>query len=88
LRAVALTRGPHGSLLLADGQCSEYPGIAVDVKDTVGAGDAFTAAMITGLLRNDPLDRINQNANEIAAYVCTQHGATPVLPEIRSAVHK
>lgn len=88
LRVVALTRGSHGSLLFANGNQSDHPGIAINVKDTVGAGDAFTAALITGLLAGDPLDQINQNANEVAAYVCTQHGATPVLSEIGSVLQK
>ena len=59
----------------------EVPGLSVVVKDTVGAGDAFTAALVLGRLRNDPLDRINRRACEVAAYVCSQAGATPPLPE-------
>ena len=80
LRAVALTRGAHGSLLLASGAWSEHPGLAVKVADSVGAGDAFTAAMTLGLLAGRPLDDINRHANEVAAYVCSQPGATPALP--------
>jgi fructokinase len=54
------------------------------VKDTVGAGDAFTAALVLGLLRNDPLDLTNRRACAVAAYVCSCAGATPPLPnEIR-----
>jgi fructokinase len=78
LRAVALTRGANGSLLLADGAWSEHPGLRVKVVDAVGAGDAFTAAWTLGLLAGQPLDEINQRANELAAFVCTQPGATPV----------
>lgn len=80
LRAVALTRGAHGSLLLAGGAWSEHAGLTVKVVDSVGAGDAFTAAMALGLLAGRPLDEINRHANEVAAYVCSQPGATPVLP--------
>ncbi|MCX6898843.1 MAG: carbohydrate kinase [Verrucomicrobia bacterium] len=79
LRAVALTRGAHGSLLLAGGAWSEHPGLTVKVADSVGAGDAFTAAMALGLLADHPLDGINRHANEVAAYVCSQPGATPPL---------
>jgi fructokinase len=50
------------------------------LADTVGAGDAFTAALAIGLLNGLPLARINDNANRLAAYVCTQPGATPTLP--------
>jgi fructokinase len=77
LRAVALTRGAKGSLLLADGAWSEHPGIKVKVVDAVGAGDAFTAAWTLGLLAGEPLDKINEHANKLAAFVCTQPGATP-----------
>jgi fructokinase len=53
---------------------------ATNVINTVGAGDAFTASMIMGYLAGKPLDEINQTANTLAAYVCTQHGAVPSLP--------
>lgn len=81
LRLVALTRGGHGSLLCADGATSEHPGLPTTVCDTVGAGDAFTAALTLGLLRRWPLDEINERANEIAAFVCSQPGAMPALPD-------
>ena len=78
LRAVVLTRGVAGSLMLVDGQWSKHAGLKAKVADTVGAGDAFTAAMTLGLLAGQPLDAISQRANEVAAFVCTQPGATPV----------
>jgi len=81
LRATALTRGGKGSLLWHDGLFSEHPGLPVQVRDTVGAGDAFTAALAIGLLSDWPLDAINDRANRVAAYVCSQPGATPSLPE-------
>jgi len=80
LDAVALTRGVGGSLLMSNGVWSEHPGLPAEVADTVGAGDAFTAAMTLGLLAGWPLNRINRHANEIASYVCSQSGATPTLP--------
>jgi fructokinase len=80
-RLVCLTRGAHGSLLYAEGQWSEDPGQPVVVKDTVGAGDAFTAALAVGVLAGKPLDAINRHANQVARYVCSCEGATPPLPE-------
>jgi fructokinase len=80
LRAVALTRGEHGSLLYAAGQWSAHPGIPTQVVDAVGAGDSFTAAMALGLLGGWELDLINQRANEVASYVASCAGATPPLP--------
>ncbi len=80
LRAVALTRGGTGSVLWSDGIRSEHPGIATTVRDTIGAGDSFTATLTLGLLAGHPLDRINDHANRVAAYVCSQSGATPPLP--------
>lgn len=84
LRLVALTRGANGSLLYqADGEERRWSDSAsrpVNVIDTVGAGDAFTAALVLGLLRRLDLDEINNIANEVARYVCSQSGATPKLP--------
>ena len=80
LRLVAFTRGGSGSLLHSDGNWSDQPGIATNVVDTVGAGDSFTAAMMLGLLAGWSLDHINEQANRVAAYVCSQTGATPAIP--------
>jgi fructokinase len=50
------------------------------VRDTVGAGDAFTATLLVGLLERRPLVEISARANAVAAYVCSQPGATPPIP--------
>lgn len=81
LRAVAFTRGGNGSLLWASGNWSDHPGVATTVEDTIGAGDSFTAAMTLGLLAGWQLDRINDHANRVAAFVCSSAGATPTLPD-------
>ena len=81
LRVVALTRGAEGSLLFQSGRWSEQPAGQVEVQDTVGAGDAFTAALCLGLLRGMDLDVMHAAASRIAAYVCGCVGATPDLPE-------
>ncbi|MCS6776962.1 MAG: carbohydrate kinase [Chloroherpetonaceae bacterium] len=76
LRLIALTRGARGSLLLTADQTSDHPGYPVPVVDTVGAGDAFTAVLVAGVLQGHPLDVINEEANRRAAQVCTHAGAT------------
>ena len=81
LQLVALTRGADGAILVSGEEVSENPGMEVEVQDTVGAGDAFTAAMALGWLRGEELDAINRFAVRIAGYVCSQSGATPVLPD-------
>jgi fructokinase len=80
LTVVALTRGVRGSLLYREGQWSDHPGVPTRVKDTVGAGDAFTAAMVLNLMAGRSLDEVNRRANHVAAYVCSRPGATPRLP--------
>ena len=82
LRLVALTRGEKGSVLQTPDARSEHPGFAPDqIADTVGAGDAFGAAVALGLLRGDDLDTISRNANRLASHVCSQPGAMPPVPE-------
>jgi fructokinase len=80
LRLVALTRGEKGSVLWANGRTSVHRGFESKVVDTVGAGDAFAAALVVGMLEGFDLDRINEHANRVASYVCSKPGATPELP--------
>jgi fructokinase len=80
LRLVALTRGPQGSLLFREGSWSEQAPHPVEVVDTVGAGDAFTAALVMGLLLEMRLDEKHAWAAEIARHVCSHAGATPAIP--------
>jgi len=81
LRGVACTRGARGSVLFAGGRWSEHPGVQTHVVDTVGAGDAFTAAMVLGLLVSWDLEEVHRRAIAVATFVCTQSGATPALPD-------
>ncbi|RLD09637.1 MAG: carbohydrate kinase [Chlamydiae bacterium] len=76
LELVALTRGANGSLLISKNEVSEHHGIKVNVIDTVGAGDSFSAAIVIGLLNGKSLMEINESANELAAKVCSNHGGT------------
>lgn len=76
-----LTKGDSGSILFTKNKISSHPGFKVESKDTVGAGDAFTAAIAIGLLKGFELDTMNDCANQIASYVCKANGATPELPK-------
>ena len=78
LKLVCITRGDGGSLLISARECSQHAGIRVKVADTVGAGDAFTAAMVHGYLRGSSLKQINETANRVGAWVASQPGAMPV----------
>lgn len=77
LRLICLTRGANGSLLSAANEASENGGVKVVIADTIGAGDAFTAALTHGLLRGWNLDEINVFANKVGAFVASQTGAMP-----------
>ncbi|HEX4124613.1 MAG TPA: carbohydrate kinase [Tepidisphaeraceae bacterium] len=88
VKYVALTRGSAGAYIYGVDSRHSYPGVACKggVADTVGAGDAFTAALVMGLLAGRPIEWINEFANRLAAYVCSQHGAMPALSaELRAA---
>ncbi len=80
LHCVALTRGSDGAILIRGDAISEQPGVTVSVSDTVGAGDAFTAALALGLLEGCDLGTINRTACQVASFVCSQPGATPHIP--------
>ena len=77
---IALTKGPSGSRLFGRGVDLIHPGHPVETADTVGAGDAFTAALVTGMLRHKGWDEIGDRANRIAGYVCSRKGAWSELP--------
>lgn len=77
LKLVCVTRGNSGSLLVSASEYSEHPGFRIKVADTVGAGDAFTAALVHGYLRGTSLSEINEAANRVGAWVASQSGATP-----------
>jgi fructokinase len=81
LRAVAVTRSSKGGLLIRGAEMSDLPGTPVTVADTVGAGDAYTAAMILGLLNWHDAASINAHAIAVASFACTQPGGTMTFPE-------
>lgn len=85
LEMVAITRGPRGSLLVRREEWNDHPGYQVEVADTIGAGDAFTAALTHSMLRGDDLARINGAGNRWGSWVASQAGA---MPELQDEVRK
>ena len=81
LNLIAITRGDSGSLLVTRNECNEHPGVPVIVADTIGAGDAFTAAITHYLLRNAPLATVNEAGNRWGSWMASQSAAMPELPE-------
>jgi len=81
LKILALTKGAQGSWLISQEEDSYLDTPNVSVADTVGAGDSFTAGLVAGLLNNKPIKEIHRSAVDISAFVCTQKGATPILPD-------
>ncbi len=80
LQLAIYTRGGQGSLLMTDKEISHHSGVSTTVVDTIGAGDSFTAAATLGYLQGRALDDINNHANLVAAYVCSQRGAMVPVP--------
>ena len=76
---VCVTRGPRGCEVYWGSSALECPGRAVEVVDTVGAGDAFTAGLVSGLLWGWPPARAAALANELGALVAGAAGALPDL---------
>ncbi|MCD4722340.1 MAG: bifunctional hydroxymethylpyrimidine kinase/phosphomethylpyrimidine kinase [Desulfobacula sp.] len=82
LEMVVLTKGKHGSRIFADKyHDSIYKSKPVEMIDSVGAGDSFSAVVALGLLNGFGLEKINKTASSVASYVCTKKGATPVIPK-------
>jgi len=77
IEAVCITRGADGATLLTHGRRYDVDGIRVDVVDTVGAGDAFAAALLHGLLAETPPDEALRLANRLGALVVSRRGALP-----------
>lgn len=76
-QAVCITKGSEGAALWNEGVWTEHKGYSVSTEDTVGAGDAFLAAFISGFLAGKEDQKVLARANRIGAYVAAQFGATP-----------
>ena len=82
LRLVVLTCGGQGSLVVcSDGEISRKSSPAIEIADTVGAGDAFTAGFCAGLLGRKRLERCHELGVELASFVCTRPGAMQQIPQ-------
>lgn len=80
LDMLVLTCGTNGSYVFTPGHVSFQETPKVEVVDTVGAGDSFTGAFCSGILKGMSVPEAHKMAVEVSAYVCTQSGAMPVLP--------
>ena len=81
LKMLVLTCGTNGSYVFAHGVKSYQSTPKVEVDDTVGAGDSFTGSFASAILAGMPIKDAHKLAVEVSAFVCTQPGAMPKLPE-------
>ena len=80
LKMLILTCGVNGSYVFTPGNFSFVETPKVEVADTVGAGDSFTATFVAALLKGKTINEAHQLAVNVSAYVCTQNGAMPAIP--------
>ena len=76
---VCVTKGENGAALWHQQKWLEHNGFKITPVDTVGAGDAFLAGLISGILSDGDTATVLSRANAIGAYVATQNGATPPI---------
>ena len=81
LDMLVLTCGTNGSYVFTPGLVSFQPTPVVEVADTVGAGDSFTGSFCAAILAGKSVKEAHELAVEVSAYVCTQNGAMPQLPQ-------
>lgn len=82
LKMLILTCGVNGSYVFTPGNISFVPTPKVTVADTVGAGDSFTAAFCAAILKGKSVSEAHHLAVEVSAFVCTQDGAMPEMPDL------
>lgn len=80
LKMLILTCGVNGSYIFTSGNMTFLATPKVEVADTVGAGDSFTAAFTSSILKGLSVAEAHRKAVEVSAFVCTQNGAMPILP--------
>lgn len=76
-QTICVTRGENGAMVWHDEKFYEHPGFSINVADTVGAGDAFLATFVAGLINKQHIDIVLEKACAIGAYVASQRGANP-----------
>ena len=81
LDMLVLTCGTNGSYVFTPGQMSFQETPKVEVADTVGAGDSFTGSFVGSILNGKPVPEAHKIAVHVSAFVCTQNGAMPVVPD-------
>lgn len=81
LKMLILTCGVNGSYVFTPGKVSFVETPKVEVADTVGAGDSFTAAFVSAISKGKSVPEAHKLAVDTSAFVCTQHGAMPILPD-------
>ena len=80
-KTICVTRGEHGAMAWHDYEFFEHPGCPVNVVDTVGAGDAFLATFVNGLLKGEPMQKLLEKACLVGSFVAGKRGANPVYDE-------
>lgn len=81
LKMLILTCGINGSYVFTPGKVSFQPTPQVEVADTVGAGDSFTGAFCASIIKGMTIEEAHRLAVGVSAFVCTQNGAMPDIPE-------
>ena len=81
LDMLVLTCGVNGSYVFSKGSMSYLETPKVEVVDTVGAGDAFTGSFVASVLSDQSIAESHRIAVNVSAYVCTQNGAMPMIPD-------
>lgn len=81
IKEIIVTMGEKGSLIYDGKECHMIEGQKVEVVNTIGAGDAFSAVFLYKRLNGNTPTQAATYANRVAAYVCTQTGAVPEMPE-------
>jgi fructokinase len=80
-KTICVTRGENGAMAWHDYEFYETPGCPVNVVDTVGAGDAFLATFVSGLIAKEPMQKILEKSCKVGAFVAGKRGANPIYDE-------